>query len=98
MSNTSEASDFSQRLIGQMQSSCPSLLPILGQSIDTLGRNSQDIDTFRKQFNRVLRTQLTECKEDTMELRILLDDYDRIEFWRMNLINKVLPFMVKNLK
>jgi len=97
MQKESCASEYSQRLIGQMQSSCPSLLPTLGQTINACGQSAQSIDDFRKALNRSLRATLANLSVNTMEIRIMLDDYDNIEFWRLNLTNHVLPFLVDNL-
>tara|TARA_B100000767_G_scaffold170607_1_gene159663 strand:- start:127 stop:465 length:339 start_codon:yes stop_codon:yes gene_type:complete len=96
MLKTSEASGYSQRLIGHMQSSCPSLLTRLGDQINHCGTVSDSVEGFRRELNRTLRSALASLPMNTMNIRIHLDDYDNIEFWRMNLTSIVFPFLEKN--
>lgn len=97
MSEITPAVEFSQRLLGTLNSVSPKLTTMFGNTISNLGRNCATIDDFRKQLNRTLRASLSELQIDTMEIRILLDDNDNIEYWSMNLRNKVIPFLDANL-
>ena len=97
MSEITPAVEFSQRLLGTLNSVSPKLTTMFGNTISNLGRSCTTIDDFRKQLNRTLRASLSELQIDTMEIRILLDDNDNIEYWSMNLRNKVIPFLDANL-
>lgn len=95
MSETSPVVDFSQQLLGSLSSTQPQLVPLLGDTINSLGQSCPDVDSFRKQLNRVLREKLANLPVETVEYRIMLDDNDNIEYWMLNLNQHVLPFLGK---
>lgn len=92
MTTSSDAEDISQRLLGRIQAEYPTLIPQMGQMITDLGRNSESVDKFRKQLNQTLRWYLTNLQTNSIDIRILLDDDDNMEYWYRNLTTIVLPF------
>ena len=59
MSEITPAVEFSQRLLGTLNSVSPKLTTMFGNTISNLGRNCATIDDFRKQLNRTLRASLS---------------------------------------
>lgn len=91
-SSVPEVCNFGQRLLGRITSDCPVVKPLLEQTIVNLSNSCQDINSFRRLLNQSLRFNLANLSVDTMEIRIMLDDDDNLEYWYHNLINTVLPF------
>lgn len=92
--NKNEVPNLTKRLGPLLQRTYPKVSPLLASVMQSSGGETSD--TVRKRINAVGRQYLGSMAVDTIDMRIMLDDFDNMEYWYMNFTTKVLPFWERN--
>lgn len=90
------ANSLQSRALTRISAVCPAALPRAQQALAQYDA-STDPETIRVALNKCFRDMLIMGSFDNMDLRILLDDNDNLEYWWYNFNNKVLPYFAQHM-
>lgn len=87
--------NLTRRLEPLIQRAFPKVAPIVAGILQSSGGCTSD--EVRQRLNAVGRQYLGQLQVDTINIRLMLDDDDNLEYWYMNFTGKVLPFWEQHL-